>query len=313
MARPDSPKPTVHRPVLVESCAAHIIGPRPGLCYIDCNLGDGGFTHAILSRDPTARILAFELDSTVIGPTLERLGPELAKQVTVYQRSFAALRETLASQHLLGTIAGVVVDPGLRLGQATDPSAGFSFSADGPLRMTFDPAAQYTAADYLKHVSVEELAARFIANGIAPKDAHRVAQVIVTRSQSAPLETTGELRDLIIATLGRTREGKRHVATRYFQAIRTAVTGELEAFESLLPQLLDALMVGGKAAILTYQGEESKIAREFLKTYKHRRANAPVGPRLRVLTPSPERPSLAEIRANPAARSALLRVIERIQ
>lgn len=313
MARPDSPNVVYHRPVLVESCAAHIIASRSGLNYIDCNLGDGGFSSAILDKDPTAVIHAFELDTAVIPQTLDRLGPDKAKQITVHPVSFDQLEATLRPLGLMGTVAGAVVDPGLRLGQAMSAEHGFSFSADGPLRMTFDPNAKTTAADYLAKVSVNDLTQAFVLNGITPRDAHKVAEAIVARRRTAPLETTGNLRELIIETLGRVREGKRHVATRYFQAIRTQVTGELDALRSLLPQLLEALEIGGTAAILTYQGDEARIAREFTTTYKRARPDAPEGLRLELLTPSPERPSREEIRRNPAARSALLRVFRRTQ
>jgi len=307
-----TPRPeTAHHAPVFATRAATLVSPCPGQIILETNLGDGGHTAEFLTREPTIRILAFELDPDAIARAAHYLGPERFRQVTVFQTSFANLESSLAPLGLMGTIDGALVDPGLSLKQATVGEYGFSFMADGPLKMTFDPEAHPNAADVLATLDAGELASLFGAADVPSKQAHLVAEAVVSTRHRAPLETTTEFRELIVRTLGHAKEGKRHVATRYFMALRMAVNHELADLDVMLPQLLKSLKVGGVGVLLSYHGGESKLMREFLKTYKH----APKSPRtddlrLEVIA-GPESPSREEIRRNPAARSALLRAFRR--
>ncbi|MEO7992884.1 MAG: 16S rRNA (cytosine(1402)-N(4))-methyltransferase [bacterium] len=306
--------PAHHLPVAVQRAATALVeSPAPGQTFreqvlIETNLGDAGHTLAFLQRNPALRIHAFELDPDAIERAAQVVPPDLWKQVTVHHTSFVNLTTTLEPLGLMGHCSAVFCDPGLSLKQATVGSYGFSFTREGPLRMTFDPDATRTAATLLAETTLTDLIATFIAQDIGERDAKTVATAIIEQRQRQPIETTTQFRKLIEHTLKRTHEGKRHVATRYFQALRVAVNDEIHALTSVLPQLLEALAIGGTGMLLSYQGGEAKAMRQFLTTYK-RGHN---GRQLELLTPSPERSSRDEIRANPAARSALWRLFRRV-
>lgn len=299
-----------HLPVL-RDCAATLVAPRPGQTYIDVPAGQFGHTLALLALEPTARILTWELDPLARGRAAERLGAYLP-QVTIFAESFVHLEERVTALGLARQIAGAIVDPGMSWEQATGQSPGFSFSVDSPLTMTFDPDADFTAADYLRVTPVAELVRNFLDNGIAPKDAQRVAEAIVLRRRTAPLTTTFEFRQLITDSLGRSREGKRDASTRYFQAVRVAVTHELEDLAQMLPGLLRVMQDGATGVVLMYQGNESSIVKTFFKTHRQRRTTPSGAAALQVVTPRAIRPSPDERRRNPASRSALLRAFRRV-
>ena len=262
-----------------------------------------------MNAAPQAQILAFELDPDAVRRAAQFLGPRFA-QVRVFQTSFGNLERELTAIGVFGRVDGLVCDPGLSSKQARGPF-GFSFQTEGPLRMTYDPGAPVTAADLVNTSSAADLAAIFEGGDVPPRDARKVADAIVERRKRQPLGTTTDLVEAIVAALGRTQEGKRHVATRYFLGLRLAATGEMAELDRALPQMLSCLKVGGVGVLLAYHGGESRMQRQFLQQYKQRKHDSD-GPRLEVLTKDPVRPDREEIRRNPAARSALLRAFRRV-
>lgn len=301
-----------HSPVLSRAATAYI-DPGPTALLVETNFGDGAYTEVLLNAAPQARIVAFELDPDAVRRAAGFLGPDRLAQVTVLMTSFGNLERELTALGIFGQVDGLVCDPGLSIKQARGGASGFSFQSEGPLLMSYDPNAPLTAAVLVNERSAVEIAAIFEGGDVQQRDARKVAEAIVERRRRAPLQTTTDLVETIIAALGRTHEGKRHVATRYFLGLRLAVTNELGELERAMPAMLGCLKLGGVGVLLAYHGGESRLQRQFLQQHKQRKQDdGSEGPRLEVLTKDPVRPEREEVRRNPAARSALLRAFRRV-
>jgi 16S rRNA (cytosine1402-N4)-methyltransferase len=217
-------------------------------------------------------------------------------------------------------VRGVVFDLGLSTIQLDDPDRGFSFQREGPLDMRFDQNEQWTAADLVNREPAPELRRVLLTYG-QERWAARIAERIVTRRKRQPLRTTRELADLVAAAIPRGAWPKDiHVATRTFQALRIAVNRELDALESGLKAAITVLASGGRVGVVSYHSLEDKIAKDLFRVEATDCLCPPPAPvcicghvrSLRILTRKPIRPSEVEVRENPRARSARLRMAEKL-
>lgn len=292
-----------HLPVLLDE-VTFLLRPRRGGWVVDGTIGMGGHAERLLElSDEHTRLLGLDRDPEALqraGRRLQRFGG----RVTLRQGSF---RDIAAHAQDLGVAeaAAILLDLGLSSYQLEASGRGFSFQHDEPLDMRFDPGRGRTAADLLASLSETELAHILFEHG-EERHARRIARRIVERRQQAPLVTTTELVDAIKAGVPRPAWSHRtHVATRTFQALRMAVNEEMPALQEALDAAPELLEVGGRLGVISFHsGEDRAVKRAFRG----------LGARGFVsLEPSPMTPSDDETRDNPRARSAKLRVLERME
>lgn len=304
-----------HHPIMVAEILHTLqVQTRADATYIDGTLGAGGHTHAILETHPECRVLALDLDPDALVLAHARLTP-YQNRVHLIQASY--LEMAYLATEMLGAsqVDGILLDLGVSSMQLDQAQRGFSFRFDGALDMRFDPASSDpTAADLINTLSAEELADIFYRYG-EERHSRRIARAIV---QSRPFHTTTQLADRI-AALHLSHE-KIHPATRVFQALRIAVNHELEAVESVLPIAVNCLKPGGRLAIITFHSLEDRLVKQF---FKQESTNCLCPPRqpictchhrasLALITHKPITAGEAEVSTNPRARSAKLRVAERL-
>ena len=302
-----------HTPVLYQR-VLHALKPRAGGRYIDGTIGAGGHTAGILAASsPDGQVLGLDLDPAALTMASDRLA-SFGGRVHLRQGSYANMASFLAS---LGwqAIDGLLLDLGVSSMQLDDATRGFSFRMEGPLDMRFDPTQDTTAADLVNTLSEQELADLIARYGEEPR-ARRVARAIVN---ARPFTTTRELSEVVARAAGRGRK-RIHPATRTFQALRIAVNGELEALKAGLTQSVDLLNPGGRIVVIAFHSLEDRQVKQFFRQESLGCVCPPRQPvctcshqaRLRVITRRPIRPQEEEVRGNPRARSARLRVAERL-
>lgn len=271
---------------------------QPGLTVVDGTVGGGGHSREIASRlTPDGRLIGLDRDPMMLRFAKAAIGPD--QPVTLRQSSYADLRGVLDSLGI-EQVDRILLDLGLSSDQLADDSRGFSFSAKGPLDLRFDTASGESASEFLARASASEIAEVFRTHGEEPRS-DEIASRIKARSRVE--EITGhELGDLVAEVYG---GGKRavgtHPATRVFQALRIAVNRELEALERMLGEVLpDCLRPGGLSVIITFHSIEDRMVKmAFRNTDVWESVQKPISP-----TPS-------EVRINPRARSARIRVARR--
>ena len=303
-----------HIPVLFQA-ALKGLRLKPDGRYIDGTVGGGGHAAGILAAlSPAGRLLGLDRDPVALEAASARLAP-CGERVVLAHSSFARLSEC-ARAHDFVPVDGVLLDLGLSSLQLADPSRGFAFTKPGPLDMRFDPqSGQPTAADLVNDLPAEELAHLLYRYG-EEKAARRVAEAIVA---ARPLRTTDELAAVVARVLG--RRGRIHPATRTFQALRIAVNDELAALEAVLPQAVEILAPGGRLAVISFHSLEDRIVKRFLRRESRDCICPPEAPVctcdhravLCLITRKPIRPTPDETAVNPRARSARLRVAERLE
>jgi 16S rRNA (cytosine1402-N4)-methyltransferase len=300
-----------HVPVLVEE-AVGALNIRKDKTYVDGTFGRGGHSKAILARlGVRGRLLALDQDPAAISHrALEDPRFEL-----IHAR-FSTMRDALAARGVR-EVAGVLLDLGVSSPQLDDPARGFSFAREGPLDMRMDTSRGETAADYVARAEESELREVIRTYG-EERFAAAVAAAIVAARRERPLRTTRELAE-VVARAVRTREPGQHPATRTFQALRIFLNRELEELEVTLPQAADLLERGGRLAAISFHSLEDRIVKNFIRARSQRDA-LPRGIPVRAADlPEPQlravgraiKPSAAEVRRNPRARSAVLRVAEK--
>ncbi len=288
---------TVHVPVLLDEVLAHL-QPRPGGIFIDGTLGGGGHARALAEFvGPAGQVIAFDRDPAAV----DRAGLLLDEfPIKVVHASYDQMRAAL-NELGIAAIDGVLLDLGLSSDQIADAERGFSFAADGPLDLRFDPGAGAPASEIVNRWGERELADVIYQFG-EERFSRRIARSIVERRRSRPFETAQELAELVRRCVPRGAKGNRlDPATRTFQALRIAVNDELGALDRALKILPDCIKPGGRAAIISFHSlEDRPVKRAFREDG-----------RWRVITKKPLRASEVEIERNPRARSAKLRVAER--
>jgi 16S rRNA (cytosine1402-N4)-methyltransferase len=286
-------------PVLVDE-VAFLLRPRHEGWVIDGTVGMGGHAEAILTMSgPGVHLLGLDVDPGAIARAGERLA-RFGDRARLVRASFRDLTAVADRQGVTAARA-ILLDLGVSSYQLESSGRGFSFQADEPLDMRLDPAAPETAATVLNRRSEPDLARLLAEFGDEPH-ARRIARAIVRRR---PLATTGELVATVRSAVPRAAWPRRtHVATRTFLALRMAVNDEAGALRQALPRAAGRLAVGGRLGVIAFHSGEDRIVKQAFRQL------GPAG--FGELEPSPLTPGGDEVRANPRARSARLRVLERL-
>ena len=303
-----------HSPVLASEALA-ALAIRAGGYYVDATFGRGGHTARILQAvGGEGRVLALDRDPAAIAYGRERFGADL--RLTLAHAPFSGLAELVPAHSQGRPCQGVLFDLGVSSPQLDDPARGFSFRADGPLDMRMDPTRGEPVSAWLARAGVDEIR-EVIATLGEERFARRVAEAIVAR-RGAPLTRTAELAELVARAV-RTREPGKHPATRTFQALRMFINDELGELGRALEAALAVLAPGGRLAVISFHSLEDRVVKQFMARESRpdpALARLPVLPpehRLRLnLVGKKVKPTDAEVAANPRARSALLRVAERL-
>jgi 16S rRNA (cytosine1402-N4)-methyltransferase len=301
-----------HVPVLLEEAVA-ALNVREGETYVDGTFGRGGHSAAILARlGVRGRLLALDQD-----PAALSAGALEDPRLELIHARFSEMRRVLAERGV-DRVAGVLLDLGVSSPQLEEAARGFSFLRDGPLDMRMDPTRGETAAEWLARADENDIREVIREHG-EERFAKPIAAAIVAARGREPLRTTRQLAE-VVGRAVRTREPGQHPATRTFQALRIHVNQELEELEVTLPQAVDLLAPGGRLAVISFHSLEDRIVKRFMRA----RASAdrlPRGVPVRASElPEPElrivgravKPGDAEVRRNPRARSAVLRVAEKV-
>jgi 16S rRNA (cytosine1402-N4)-methyltransferase len=304
-----------HRPVLLDEVLDALRIKQDGL-YVDGTFGRGGHTAAVLERlQAKGRVLAFDKDPAALAFATSRFNKE--SRLIMRRGSFGDLRAVVTELGWQGKVDGIMLDLGVSSPQLDDAGRGFSFLNDGPLDMRMDPDTGASAADWLAAASAEQIADVLWQYG-EERHSRRIARAIVARRDDAPLLTTRQLAELIAATVPG-REGKKHPATRSFQAIRIFINRELQELEAVLPQAVDVLAPGGRLAVISFHSLEDRMVKRFIRDQQRGPQLPPdlpvmpevFVPRLRSVGKA-VRAGAEEVRSNPRARSAVLRIAERV-
>jgi 16S rRNA (cytosine1402-N4)-methyltransferase len=304
-----------HIPVLaVEALAG--LALEAGGYYVDATFGRGGHTALILEAlGPEGRVLALDRDPQAIAAGQRHFAHEV--RLTLAHASFADLAALVPAHAHQHPCRGVLFDLGVSSPQLEDPRRGFSFRADGPLDMRMDPTRGEPVSAWLARAGIDEIR-QVIATFGEERFARRVAQAIVARRSKGALESTAELASLVAGAV-RTREPGKHPATRTFQALRMLINDELGQLERGLLAAAEVLAPGGRLAVISFHSLEDRVVKRFMQ--RESQVNPALGklpvipaearPRLKLIGRK-ARASAAELARNPRARSALLRVAERL-
>ena len=300
-----------HIPVMLEEALAGLNVRNDGT-YLDGTFGRGGHARALLARlGPDARLLLMDRDPAAVAVARAEFGGD--PRVAIRHGSFADLTEWDAAR---GGLDGVLLDLGVSSPQLDDAARGFSFQSDAPLDMRMDPTHGESAARFLAHANEAKITDVLWQFG-EERHSRRIARAIVERRRETPIERTGELAELIAQTIGRREPGK-HPATRSFQALRIAVNGELDALEGGLQGALARLRPGGRLVVISFHSLEDRIVKRFVRAESQqaptRHGLPPPAPAVLRLKPvgGAQFPGATETALNPRARSAVLRVAERL-
>jgi len=303
---------TQHVPVLLKE-TLQALTIRPGGSYIDGTCGGGGHSAGILAASaPEGRLLALDADPAALAQAREQL-ESFGARATLVHSSFADVKRVARECHF-NAVDGIVLDLGLSSDQLADEARGFSFNSIG-LDMRFDPTRGQPASSLVNELEADELADILYRYG-EERASRRIARAIAA---ARPIESAQQLADVIAKASGG-RRGKLHPATRTFQALRISVNDELGALAAALPQCVELLKPGGRLAVITFHSLEDRIAKNFFRTESRDCICPPEQPvctcghraSLKTLTHKPVEPSPVEVAENPRARSAQLRVAERL-
>lgn len=300
-----------HRPVLLAELLDGLNIDARG-CYIDATCGQGGHSAALLQRlGPEGRVIAFDKDAQACRRARTALAEDA--RFTIRHAPFTALANLAEEEGMAGRAAGVFFDLGVSSNQLNAPERGFSFLRNGPLDMRMDTATGTTAAQWLNAASAADIR-RVLKDYGEERNAAKIAAAIVRRR---PLQTTGELAALVEGVSG--RGGGKHPATRTFLAVRLFINRELEELADALASVPRLLRRGGRLAVITFHSLEDRIVKRFIKTHSEPR-RAPRG--LPVADDAsgvvlakvgkPQVPGDREVALNSRARSARLRIAERL-
>lgn len=295
---------------------------KPNGVYVDCTLGGGGHTSLILSKlSDEGRLFSFDQDQTAIDYNTGRLKNNLETgKLTFIKSNFRNLKSCLAEYGIF-KVDGILYDLGVSSPQFDVGERGFSYQHDAILDMRMDQTQALTAKKIINEWSYQDLVRIFARYG-EEKFAKSIARRIEAQRKQAPIETTGELVELIKAGIpAKARRKGGHPAKKVFQAVRIAVNDELGALEESLEQSLEILNVGGRISVITFQSLEDRLVKTMFKE-KSSLPEIPVGlpvipaefePEYKVVTRKPILPTKAELEANHRAHSAKLRAIEKIK
>lgn len=290
-----------HRPVMLDESLAGL-QVRAGGIYVDCTYGRGGHTQAMLEvLGEGGQFHAFDQDPDACADARKTHGAR--PNFRIHQRNFSSLAAVCDEAGIRGRVDGILMDLGVSSPQLDNAERGFSFMKDGPLDMRMNPQAGPSAADWLARADDTEIADVLFQLG-EERNSRRIARRIVETRTETPITTTAQLAALVAGVPG-PRSHRIHPATRTFQAIRIFINRELEVLTQALEQAVQVLAPQGRLVVISFHSLEDRIVKRYLRN----QAQAEV-PRLRVL--KKQMPTEAECAVNPRARSAVLRIAERL-
>ena len=305
-----------HVPVLYRE-VLDALRPRDYGLYVDGTVGAGGHAAGILeAAGPNARLLGLDADPDALAVATRMLA-RFGDRVVLVNENFRHLADVARAKGFVPA-DGVLLDLGVSSMQLDQSKRGFSFRADAPLDMRFDPRQNVTAADIVNSASESELRKILYEFG-EERAAPRIARAIVRRRETKRIESTAELAEIVAKAVG-ARRGGINPATKTFQALRIAVNRELENLREALPQAVEILAKGGRLAVIAFHSLEDRIVKEFMR-YEASSCVCPPGlpvcvcgkqPTLKIVNKKPIVPGPEELSRNPRARSAKLRVAEKI-
>ncbi|MEW4208404.1 16S rRNA (cytosine(1402)-N(4))-methyltransferase RsmH [Priestia megaterium] len=307
-----------HTTVLLKE-AAEGLNIKPDGVYVDCTLGGAGHSEYIVKQlSEKGKLIAFDQDDVALANAKEKLAPYLDRVILI-KSNFRYLKEQLM-EHGIEEVDGVLFDLGVSSPQLDTPERGFSFHHDAPLDMRMDQNSMFSAYNVVNEWPYEKLVKIFFQYG-EEKFSKQIARKIEAYRESKPIETTLELVDLIkdgIPAPARRTGG--HPAKRIFQAIRIAVNDELQVFEDAIEQAIDVIKKGGRVSVITFHSLEDRICKVAFKnasTVPQLPHGLPIipeefKPKMKVITRKPILPSEEEIEENKRARSAKLRIVEKL-
>ncbi len=304
-----------HRPVLLQEVLA-ALSLRSGGIYVDGTFGRGGHARGILEQlDPQGHLLALDRDPQAVAVARALFADD--SRFEVVRGQYSMMGQAIADRGWTGRVNGILLDLGVSSPQLDDPYRGFSFRHDGPLDMRMDPESGVSAAQWLDGATEAEIA-RVIRDFGEERFSRRIARAICAERVREPIVTTARLARIVAAAVP-TREPGQDPATRTFQAIRLHVNHELDELRAVLPQAVNALAPGGRLAVISFHSLEDRIVKDFIRVEArgdHFPPDMPVSaemlsPRLRAVGRL-IRPGEQELRENPRARSAILRIAEKL-
>jgi 16S rRNA (cytosine1402-N4)-methyltransferase len=293
----------MHAPVLVAEVISHLVPARGGL-FVDCTLGAGGHTRALLDAGAN-RVLGFDRDRTALALAAETLQDRLDR-VEMVHADYRSLGTALDSRGIASVDGGILADLGVSSMQLDDAERGFSFRTDAPLDMRMDRDSGLSAAALLRTVDEVALADIIYEFG-EERFSRRIARGIVRARESGPIETTSQLATIVRRAVPTRGWQRIDPATRTFQALRIWVNRELEGLDAFIRLAIDRLAAGARLAIIAFHSLEDRIVKHTFRAL----AQAP-DPLVALITRRPIEASEDEIARNPRARSAKLRVAERL-
>jgi 16S rRNA (cytosine1402-N4)-methyltransferase len=302
-----------HTPVLLNETLQGLKIRSDGV-YIDCTFGRGGHSRAILDQlGENGRLLAFDRDPDAIAAVDEQLLDD--PRFTLMHGSYTMLEETVIRMKLIKKIDGVFLDLGVSSPQLDDASRGFSFLRDGELDMRMDNSHGMTAAEWLNQAPAEEIANVLYEYG-DERYSRRIARVIIEQRDETPITRTTQLAHLVASAIPR-KEKDKHPATRTFQAIRIFINRELEELDAVLTQAMNVLAANGRLLVISFHSLEDRLVKRFIRD-QSRGINIPreipvthdVFKQKLTIIGKPVRCQPDEIKNNPRARSAVLRIAE---
>lgn len=305
-------EPVVHQPVLLRETLEYL-APEPGDVIVDATVGSGGHASAIVQRiKPGGKLIGIDRDPDAIDRARERL---VGEPVTLVNDDYGRL-EVILDQLMIDAVDGILIDCGVSLEQLKTAHRGFSFRLEGPLDMRMDPRLETTAADLVNRLPEDELA-RIIWEYGGERRARSIARAVVAARQQSRITTTAQLAAIVTATVPpRARPRRLHAATKTFMALRIAVNDELGSLQTALDAAIHRTRAGSRIVVLTYNSLEGGAAKG---AFRRARDRSPCPPfpsgqahRVRILAKKAVKPSEREKRDNPRARSATLRVAEKL-
>jgi 16S rRNA (cytosine1402-N4)-methyltransferase len=300
----------VHQPVLLDEVLFNL-NVLPNGIYMDATFGRGGHAAAILHQlNNQGRLIALDRDPDARDASKEY---ELDQRFSFYWDSFLNIKMIAKQAWVLGKVNGILIDLGVSSPQLMDPERGFSFMKDGPLDMRMDPTQGISAAQWLNQADRDEITHVLRTYGEEPY-AKRISNAIIETRKKQSITTTGQLVHIICRARPRNRH--KHPATLAFQAIRIWINRELEHLKVCLQASLDVLAVGGRLLVISFHSLEDRIVKQFIRQqsqtpYELARIPIQIKPRLKKIGAA-IKPSKKEIVKNPRARSAILRIAEKL-
>lgn len=297
---------TGHLPVLLEE-TLRFLDCQPGRIYVDGTVGSGGHARAILNKSaPSGRLIGLDWDGEAIERARLTLAP-FGERIELIKDNFKNL-EAILKRLSLAAVDGILLDLGVSSEQLENGKRGFSFLKDGPLDMRMSQEEKITARDLLQRLSLKEINEILLKFG-EERWARRIARAVIQRRKTKPFNTTLELVETIRRSIPYC-SGRRHPATRTFQALRLAVNKELENLQNFLGQCPGWLNTRGRLVVISFHSLEDRLVKNHFREWARGKKDSPFC--FRLLTPKPVIPSAAEVRATPQSRSAKLRAIEKL-